>query len=235
MALVKFGAGILGMTGSIGGNTFARNRSGNYVRARTKPVNPRSSLQNKVRSIIASLADRWSQVLDDAQRHTWNDYADGLNMKNRVGEDIHLSGYNHYIRSNSLLLRIGGTLVDAGPGIFELPAQDSSYSVTAKADTQHITNNYDALMAWAKEDGGFMFFFQGKPQNPQRNFFDGPWRFITAIAGIDSSPPASPKIGSAPFAIAALQRQWCYARILRADGRLSEPFRADCFVTANGA
>ncbi|GAI58374.1 unnamed protein product, partial [marine sediment metagenome] len=39
MALVKYGGGITQMSGSIAGNTFARNRYGNYVRSRTKPIN----------------------------------------------------------------------------------------------------------------------------------------------------------------------------------------------------
>ncbi|GAH28464.1 unnamed protein product, partial [marine sediment metagenome] len=38
MALVKYGAGIIQMSGSIAGDVHARNRFGNYIRPRTKPV-----------------------------------------------------------------------------------------------------------------------------------------------------------------------------------------------------
>ncbi|GAH13494.1 unnamed protein product, partial [marine sediment metagenome] len=50
MSLVKYGGGIVQMSGSIAGNTFARNRYGNYVRARTKPINPNSDRQVVVRA-----------------------------------------------------------------------------------------------------------------------------------------------------------------------------------------
>lgn len=234
MALIKFGAGIIQMLGSIAGTTFARNRSGNYARARTTPTNPNTARQDAVRSAVAFLSDRWAQTLTHAQRVAWNLYGDSVNMKNRLGETIHLSGYNHYIRSNTIAKLIPYPLIDAGPTVFELPAQDPTLSVLAVEATQILTIGYDDTMDWATEDTAYIFFFQGKPQNAQRNFFDGPWRLIGSVGGIDPGGPVEPHASAAAFAIAEGQRQWVYSRIMRADGRLSEPFRADCFVTANG-
>ncbi len=113
MALVKFGGGVVGMAGSIAGNTFARNRSGSYVRAKTKPINPRSSAQSLARTTLATLTYRWSQILTAAQRTAWNLYASSVAMKNKLGETIFLSGFNHYIRSNAFLMARGETVVDA--------------------------------------------------------------------------------------------------------------------------
>jgi hypothetical protein len=123
-------------------------------------------------------------------------------------------------------------LIDAGPVIFELPAQDPTFAVTASEATQILTLAYDDTMDWCLEDAGYMFFFQGKPQNAQRNFFAGPWRLIGSVAGIDPGPPVEPHAGAAAFVMAEGQHQWVYARIMRADGRLSEPFRADTFCAA---
>lgn len=232
MAGVLYGAGIVQMSGSIAGNTFARNRYGNYVRARTIPTNPNTARQVAVRSAVAKLSARWSDTLTAAQRAAWNLYGDSVNMKNRLGESVHLSGYNHYIRSNVPLIVIAANPVDAGPVIFELPAHDPSYAVTGTEAAQTLDLTYDAGMAWATETGGYMFHYQGQPQNPQRNFFGGPWRLIGMTSGVDGAPPAAPDILGVQFAIAELQRQWVYARIARVDGRLSEPFRADCFVAA---
>jgi len=234
MALVLYGGGVLQMSGSIAGNTYARNRYGNYVRARTKPINPQSARQETIRAIIAALADRWARILEPAQRTAWNLYGNSLNMKNRLGEDIHLSGYNHYIRSNSILLQIGQPEVDDGPVIFEVPDHDPTFAIAASETTQVISYTFDADRAWATELGGFLVKYQGQPQNAQRNFFDGPWRYHGVIAG-DVAPPSSPDEESdPPFAIAEGQAQWCYARILRADGRLSEKFRAGPTLVANG-
>lgn len=226
MAGVRFGGGIIQMSGSIGGTVFARNRSGNYARARTTPVNPNTDRQDAVRSAIAFLSDRWAAVLTAPQRAAWNLYGDSVNMKNRLGEVIHLSGYNHYIRSNTIAKLVPYPLIDAGPVVFELPAQDPTLAFTASEATQILTIAYDDTMAWATEDAAYIYFFQGKPQNAQRNFFGGPWRLLGSVTGIDPGGPVEPHAGTAVFAIAEGQAEWIYARIQRADGRLSEKFRA---------
>lgn len=232
MALVKFGGGIVAMSGSIAGNTFAHSRYGNYVRARTKPVNPNTARQQEVRAAIAFLCDRWANTLTAAQRTAWGLYAASVIMNNKLGESINLSGFNHYIRSNTIAKMVPYPLIDAGPVVFELPAQDPTFAVTASEATQVLTLAYDDTMDWATEDAAYIFFFQGSPQNAQRNFFAGPWRFIGSVAGIDPGGPVEPHAAAAAFAIAEGQHQWVYARIMRADGRLSEPFRADIIVAA---
>jgi len=232
MALVKYGGGIIQMSGSIAGNTHARNRYGNYIRAKTKPINPNTARQQTVRNAVALLTVRWSQTLDATKRAAWNLYASNVNMKNKLGEVIKLSGFNHYIRSNALKVQLGVAPVDDGPVIYELPDQDPTLAVTASEATQNLTAAFDNTLAWAIETGGMLFMFQGTPQNAQRNFFAGPWRLWTAVEGIDPDGAVTPKIAPAVFAISELQRNWVYARILRADGRLSEPFSTNFFTAA---
>ena len=232
MSLVKYGGGIIQMSGSMAGNTFARNRYGNYVRARTKPINPQTSRQGAVRAVIQLLTTRWSQTITPTQRTAWNLYADSVSMKNKLGEVIKLSGFNHFIRSNSSLLRIGCPVVDDGPTVFELPEADTTFAITISEATQKITGTYNDNAAWCNETGGWMWLYVGAPQNAQRNFFDGPWRYTGAIEGQTGGAPSSPFVCSSAFAVSLGQRVWCYARILRADGRLSEVFRADCFCAA---
>lgn len=232
MALVKFGAGIIEMRGAIAGTVFSRNRGGNYARAKTTPINPQSDLQSVVRAAMAFLTDRWSQALTANQRAAWNLYGSSVAVLNRLGESTFLSGFNHYIRSNMIRKQIGIAIIDDGPVVFEIPAADPTYAITCSEATQEITHSYDDTMDWANETGAHIFFFQGQPQNPQINFFDGPWRVKGGVNGVTGAPTASPYVGPVAFAVAQFQRQWCYARILRADGRLSEKFRADCFCAA---
>ena len=52
MALVQYGGGIVDARGSIGGNTFSKCAGGHYMRARTKPVNPKSALQQTRRANV---------------------------------------------------------------------------------------------------------------------------------------------------------------------------------------
>lgn len=232
MALIRYGGGIVQMSGSIAGQVHARNRSGNYIRARTKPVNPNTARQVAVRASMAFLVEYWSETLTAVQRIAWNLYASNVNMLNKLGETIKLSGFNHFVRSNLIANLVPYPLVAAGPTVFELPAQDPTLAVTASEATQVLTCAYDDTQPWATEDAAYMFFFQGMPQNTQRNFFGGPWRFVGSVAGIDPGGPVEPHAAAAAFAIAEGQRQWIYARIMRADGRLSSPFSANIIVAA---
>lgn len=232
MGLVKYGGGIVQISGSIGGDTHARNRYGNYIRPRTKPINPNTAAQVAVRAALAALTDRWAQTLDAAKRTAWNLYAANVVMKNKLGESINLSGFNHYIRSNLALKRSNLTVIDDGPVIFEIPDHDPLFAITGSEATQQISVVFDPALAWANETGGYLWLYQGMPQNAQRNFFGGPWRIMDLALGDDAVPPASPKLCAVVFAIAEGQRQWCYARIQRADGRLSAPFRSDAIVAA---
>lgn len=232
MALIKFGGGITEMRGSMGGNTYSRNRYGAYLRNRTTPVNPSSSGQQAVRAALSQLTARWSGVVTAAQRAAWNLYGANVVMTNKLGESINLTGFNHYIRSNLIRVVRAGTVIDAGPTTFEIPDSDGSFAITASEATQVISCAYDDTALWCDEDDAHMWIFQGTPQNAQRNFFGGPWRYMDQVDGDSSAPPASPQAAAAIFAIAETQHQWVYARIARADGRVSAPFRADCYCAA---
>ncbi len=232
MALIKFSGIVSDARGSIGGTVFSRNRGGAYIRSRTKPINPNTPGQQEVRAVMAFLTNRWSQNLTATQRDAWNLYAASVVMQNGLGESINLTGFNHFIRSNSILQRTGNTVVNDGPTIFEIPDADNTLAVTASEATQLLSVVFDDSLAWANEADGYLWTFQGTPQNAQRNFFGGPWRALSSIAGDAKTPPTTPDDQSAVFAIAEGQRDWIYARIQRADGRLSQPFRADTFVAA---
>ncbi len=232
MGLVVFGQGVAKISGRVGGSIFANNRGGNYVKNFAVPVNPNTTPQQEVRSALSDLVVGWLDDLTDTQRAAWETYGENVAMTNRIGDTIFLTGQQHYIRSNSLLKRSGLTLVDDGPVVFEIPASDPTLALTGTATTQDVTLVYDDQMTWPDENGGFLFIFLGQPQNAQRNFFDGPWRLTDFVTGINGAPPTSPTVSTAPFAISEGQHLWAYARIMRADGRLSEAFRADTFCQA---
>ncbi len=229
---VKFGATITDARGSIAGNTFSRNHYGAYIRARTTPTNPKTAKQVAVRAAVAFLSDMWGNTLTAPQRAAWDLYGSNVAMTDKLGATMYLTGYNHFIRSNLLIKLAGAVIVVAGPVLFEIPAQDPTLSVIFDEAGQKMNVTFDNTMDWAVESGAFMTFFQGKPQNAQRTYFDGPYRRTGVVWGVDPAGAVSPKEEAVQFAVAEGQHCWMYARITRADGRLSAKIRADHFCVA---
>lgn len=234
MALIKFGGGVTAMSGSIAGNTFARNRFGYYSRARTKPVNPKSTGQSVMRAILAFLSEAWHDVLTAPQRTAWETYAQAVSMKNRLGESINVTGFNMFIRSNTIILQHGNAMIAPGPTSLSMYPSDAAFVVTASAATQLLTIAFTVFptMSWCDHPNAFMELYMGRPQVVTRNFFNGPYRHTGSIPGSHAPPLTSPKTMTAVFTLIQGQKIWVAARILEDDGRLSIRFQDDCVVTA---
>lgn len=228
MALVKFGGGITEMRGSIAGNTYARNRFGGYARARTKPVNPRSPRQTAARISIMYLAEQWRESpMTDAKRTAWEVYAASVNWQNMLGETVHLTGYNHFIRGNSSRLQCGEAFQDDGPTDLGLPAGDPIFQVTdLSVALQSAKITFDDTFDWCSEDDAHFIVDMGVPQNASRNFFAGPWRYWFDGDGAVGVPAVSPfgPIANLPWPAVLGQKVWFRATILRADARTSTKF-----------
>ncbi|GAH22595.1 unnamed protein product, partial [marine sediment metagenome] len=149
MALVQYGAGVIQMSGSIAGDVHARNRFGNYIRPRTKPVNPHSERQEKARAIVSYLAELWHSPTMDPWRGSWNTYAAAVAMKNRLNATIHLTGFNHFIRSNAPKLRVGLSEKHNAPNILSLPEKDHILECTEESIADQTFTFTCSINGWA--------------------------------------------------------------------------------------
>jgi len=227
MSLVKYGGGIVQMSGSIAGTTHARNRFGNYCRARTKPVNPRSSRQSAVRSLVMMLAEQWRESpMTDNIRLAWQVYANSVNWTNALGESVTLTGFNMFIRSNIARITAGLDLVTAAPVDLGLPSGDETLVFTAFESTQKINITFDDTADWCTEDDAAMSIEMGCPQSPSHGFFNGPWRFSDVLLGVAPGGIASPQAIDPAWALVGGQKIWVRAKVIRADARCSTPFTA---------
>jgi hypothetical protein len=218
--------------GSIGGKVYSRNRYGPYIKARVKPVNPNSARQQAARLAFSDAAVSWSQVLDDAQRTAWNLYGSSVPVVNRLGQQIYLSGFNHYVRSNSAILQVSLNTVPDGPTIFTLPGADGAFVPTISEAAQQISVVFDDTRDWQAEDDAYMYIYMSQPRSPGRTYIGGPYRFAGEIVGEVASPPTSPQLIDVPFVVVEDQRVIVEARIGRADGRLSDLFLSTVVIAA---
>lgn len=212
-------------SGSIGGLTASHNRGGLYFRARTVPTNPNSPQQQAVRAYVADLTSRWNNVLNVGQRGAWDLYATNVELPDTLGEPRNVGGIAHYVRSNVPRLQAGLDRVDNGPSIFNLGDFSPPMLSTFLAASDDFVADFNPADVWCDESGSAMLFLASRPANPTVNYFKGPYRYCGSIEGDDVTPPSAPATITAPFPFELDQRIFVQARVTRADGRLSLPFR----------
>lgn len=106
MALIKFGGGVAGISGKIGGTVFARNKAGAYARNWAKPVNPVTPAQSLVRGIFGTGSHQWG-ILTSAERDEWNAQAALQQRINRFGEVYTPSGRQYFLETYNALTQAG--------------------------------------------------------------------------------------------------------------------------------
>jgi len=232
MGLVKFGGGVAQISGRVGGIVYAKSRFGHVARNFSTPVNPNSDRQGTARARLADLASAWNEVLTQAQRDGWDQFASNVPVLNRLGETVYLTGFNHYIRSNTAIRACGGVDVDASPSIYTLPEKDDAFAIAISEATQLISVTFDDERDYIDENGAYLSIQMGSPKQNSVKFFGGPWRFADSIDGDSVAPPTSPTTIAVPFPVLEGQKVWAQARIIRADGRVSNLFRTSCSVGA---
>lgn len=224
MALIRYAEGQQ-RSGSLGATVYSHNRYGQYVRARSIPVNPMTARQVAARNRVKALSSAWQNILIQAERDAWDLYADTVGWQNKLGESVHLTGLNMYVRTNAIALQAGLARIDKAPTNFTLAVAEQALTATASEATQVVTVAYDDLADWDNETGACEVFYLGSPVNSGITYFNGPWRFGDEVLGVTGAPVASPLLMAAPYPIAQNNRLHVYSRIMRADGRLSGPSR----------
>lgn len=220
MALIKLGAIVANISGSIGGTTFARNRGGAYIRNRTVPLNPQSPRQVEVRQRFGALSNLWSTTVTTVQRAAWELYASNVPITNALGEDRNVSGINMYSRGNALILDTAGVRSDDGPTIFtQGPSFTPTITLDAAANTLTVTDlgGYDPVTAGPIG----LLIAQGLPQQPGVSFYKSPFRKVSGTTETDlvTLPTAVPLA----FPIAAGQALFVRTATVTADGRVGTP------------
>lgn len=221
---------IASASGSVGGLVASRNGAGNYFRIRTVPVDPQSSLQVTLRTILGQLSNRWVNTLNDLQRQGWADYAANVQLPARLGGSRNVSGNAMYVRSNVARRQAGLSRVDVAPIIFDVGEFTTLLSPQITATGNLLAATFDNTDEWANEDDSALLIWGGIAVNPTINFFKGPYRFAARIDGNSTTPPTSPfsVAGNYPYAVG--QRGYFRVVVIRGDGRVSFDQKLDAIA-----
>lgn len=166
-------------SGSIGNQTNSRGRSGQYLRQRSMPTQPRTTAQVAARARLSSQAAAW-RGLTEEQRAAWNAFSMSFTVVNSLGVTISLTGAQCFIKVNTVNLLIGDATVTVPPA---LPAFIAA-TVTALTGVQATPL---IKFTGATPAAGTKFMFYMSPQVSAGVSFQGNFRYIstmtTATAG----------------------------------------------------
>lgn len=225
-------------SGSAGSTTASRGRWGSYMRRRSMVTNPNTEQQTTVRQAFGSLAAMWAG-LGDARWAAWNAYAAATVWTDRMGQQIRLSGQQHFIRSNqpqTFAVAMGaaglpGTPFLDAPEVNTLGTQPLITLVELVVDDGPPAETTLAVSFSNSVNTDFVYVFLGGPVNAQKSYFKGPYKLANANAAPVAGAPTDWDLtdvatvwgaqGNPPIVVG--QIYYGYARFQSPDGRLSTP------------
>lgn len=130
MAVFTPGPVIATISGSIGGNTYSRNRGGPYIRTRAIPITSTTPEALAAKTRFTDASQDW-QDLTLGERTAWQQFADANPVINALGKPIILSGAQAFIGIHARMAAAGDIPITDPPII---AAADPLSSLTLNAD-----------------------------------------------------------------------------------------------------
>ncbi len=193
------------MSGKLGSFVASRNRGGSYFRLFTSPVNPNSTRQQTMRTILGTLAGLWSTTLTPAQREAWNTWASTQAKTGALGQTVNWTGMNGYVSTNTRLIDAGDNRIDDPPVVVAPTGLLTASVDVSAANVADVTFTATPPAANHK-----LVMFMGLPQSgaAEPNFAQ------TRIVGYSAAAQASPWAASTPFSIQSGQKTVFFVGIM---------------------
>lgn len=227
-----FGGGAA--SGAAGAQVASRAKNTQYIRARTVPVNPRTTFQQGVRNAVKSLSSLWQRLTSD-QRNAWDTYGKNVTVTNALGDSSKLSGINWFVGNNTPRIQAGFAAVLQGPSIFDRGNPD--WSSVAPAATIATNGTLGTITLTNPITGGngtnsALLAYISRPYSPGVTFFNGPYQLThTILANASGNIPAANYTFQSSFPATGVSatdsgnQMQLVLRLDRGDGRLSSKFQ----------
>lgn len=180
-------------SGSVGGQTFGRNKGGLYVRMRASPTNPNSARQQSVRAFLSSSSGAWSG-LSDEQREAWATWAILHPQTNPLGQSYTLTGHQAFVWHSCRVLD-QGLVVSGDPPTGPVPASLETADVTITSTTA-VSVVFTPTPLGATEA---LYLWQGPPQG----LAGDPNQAQSRLVGYCAQAGVSPQVFTLPMTITA--------------------------------
>ena len=230
--MAKYTAGPLvsQVSGSTGGQTFSRNRGGQYIRARAIPVTSTTPEALAAKARLATASAAW-QGLTGGQRDAWKFWATANPVTNTLGNSIILTGQQAFV-GNHVRMVIADAATLTSPPI--VPAPDAL--LTAVQDGDIGAGDVDLTYTATPLDANVHIWLLAAVTNSAGiNYVQNLLRFCATSPGAQASPwdnqsAIENRLGS----LAVGQTLTVMPRVFDStSGLLSPPIRASVLITTS--
>lgn len=168
------------ISGSLGGVVGSHNKGGQYLRARTVPVNPNTSGQQRARTDLTVAVAEYGTT-SEFIRQGWRNYAEQQAWTNSQGDAIQLSGQQAFVGVNSIQALLGNPFIVTPPPPNTRPGAPQ---MTVVAD--NLTPSGEIAVTWDNatgDAGDSLLVYVGRIVGPGVQFYKTPYKFIGTLAG----------------------------------------------------
>lgn len=155
MTIVKFGAPVSGLRGTIGGVTYSANQAGPYAKLWSRGSNVRTPAQTANRASLAALAAHWRSI-DPADRADWDTFAadPAQELTNALGETYYISGFLWWVKISRELISADRDPIESGwnvtkpaaPAILTLRLSEGAVSSQITYALGTFSPSYDCIL-----------------------------------------------------------------------------------------
>lgn len=179
---IKWSALVQEGRGKLNGSVMSRNRTSNYVRNKTTPVNRNTTAQVQARQRLTTAAQSW-RVFTQLERDSFNSGASEFKRNNIFGDQFTPSGIALYNRLNLNLDNINQPRITTAPQPASVEVL-TAVSAAAAAGAATMTLTFAPAIAV----GTSVIVRATAPLSPGINFVKSQFRIITVLTNADASP-----------------------------------------------
>jgi len=172
-------------SGNMGGLCYSSWRGIAVVRSAWSGTYPGTAKQLTVQGRITTLSQYWGITLTALQRTKWNELADQIVFKNKLGQSYRPNGYNVFIQRNVQRLRMGHATAQVpvpGNGAIDDSVSYVETDLVGTAITCYL-NNYAGLVISAN---AWEVWVAGPFDTESRNAIDPEYKYETHGHGVTS-------------------------------------------------
>lgn len=184
MAKIQFSALLSDARKKIGSAVFSKSRTGNYVRIKKSPTQPRTSAQRSVRSAFSTNSKAWPGTLTAAERAGWNSLAASSTRKDRFGNSFKPTGLQLYQLCARNAQTCGAATLASAPANLDV---DSPISATLTAHSA-AGGTLTVAVGTNPAAGDYVIVAAAAPISAGRTFVGKLYRVLEVFTGPVSPP-----------------------------------------------